>query len=483
MYLSFSVQKEKLYLLFYTVVGNLALINLGATVVYSAVVLPVLTNNTSPIVLNGKEIPLFASIIFLTRLVGCFLCPLTLNYGRRCTMIVSGISFFIGWTLIASSYSVIQLFVGRSITGIGVGFSAYSINIYFEEISTASLKQVIGTSTSIGMVFGILMVYLLGYVIKNNWRLIAAIFIVPSVLLVLCNIFFMSESPKFLLMKGQKEAAKIALLRIRGLREETKAFQDEFAEMVNYVEATKNHETSRKNQSDSSTGKEMKKRSYFAQSAEKLKSIRRVILLPEVWKPFVILNFYFFFTMFCGYVVLSYTVDVFIVLNITMDPFLSTTLVGLSQLIGIIIATCCNTRLGRRAMSIVSGVGISISWTVLILYLQFYESTRITAIPVACIIFYVGFGAYGFFSIPWALLAELYPTKYVSVLGQLTTLSVGLFNYVVVELYPMMVTQGKNAIFYYFLITSVVATIFVIIALPETKAKTKTEIEAGFKTS
>lgn len=32
-------------------------------------------------------------------------------------MIICGVFFFLGWSLIASSYNVIQLFVGRALTG------------------------------------------------------------------------------------------------------------------------------------------------------------------------------------------------------------------------------------------------------------------------------------------------------------------------------------------------------------------------------
>jgi len=79
------------------------------------------------------------------------------------------------------------------------------------------------------------------------------------------------------------------------------------------------------------------------------------------------------------------------------------------------------------------------------------------------------------------MIAELYPSKYINVLGQLTTLVASLCNYIAVQLYPMMVTQNRNATFYFYCIIAIIATIFLTIALPETRGKTKTEIEETFR--
>ncbi|TGZ33045.1 Facilitated trehalose transporter Tret1-2-like protein, partial [Temnothorax longispinosus] len=79
-------------------------------------------------------------------------------------------------------------------------------------------------------------------------------------------------------------------------------------------------------------------------------------------------------------------------------------------------------------------------------------------------------------SITYSLIAELYPSKYVNVL----VFSI-LYSFTTVQLYPMMVTQDRNATFYLYCITSIIATIFITIALLETRGKTKTQIEEVFR--
>lgn len=146
----------------------------------------------------------------------------------------------------------------------------------------------------------------------------------------------------WLLLKGRKEAARIALLRIRGLRQETIEFQEEFAKMVNYNELRKNLEKSRNCQSDSSSIKGTEEGLFLVKSVCKLK---RITLLPEVWKPFVILCLYFLFQQFSGlYVTITYTVDVITRINITTDPFLITVILGIIQVVGNVITACCSRR-------------------------------------------------------------------------------------------------------------------------------------------
>ncbi|XP_011062739.1 PREDICTED: uncharacterized protein LOC105151008 [Acromyrmex echinatior] len=91
-----------------------------------------------------------------------------MNYGRLCTMIVCGVNFSLGWILIASSYNVIQLFIGRMLTGIAMGICAAYVGIYLAEISITSWKTVITIIPNIALITGILIVYLLGFVLQDQ---------------------------------------------------------------------------------------------------------------------------------------------------------------------------------------------------------------------------------------------------------------------------------------------------------------------------
>ncbi|KYN06104.1 Facilitated trehalose transporter Tret1 [Cyphomyrmex costatus] len=82
---------------------------------------------------------------------------------------------------------------------------------------------------------------------------------------------------------------------------------------------------------------------------------------------------------------------------------------------------------------------------------------------------------------PWSMIGELYPTKYINILGSLTTTIAVSCSCIIIQLYPMMVTQNRNATFCFYCIISIIGTFFIIIALPETRGKTRTQIEETFK--
>ncbi|XP_011346550.1 facilitated trehalose transporter Tret1 isoform X2 [Ooceraea biroi] len=423
------------------------------------------------------------SLPVISQIFGCLLSLITMKYGRRCSMVIANATCSLGWIVIASSYSVTQLFIGRMLTGAAIGICATAVPIYLEEISTPSWREFLTITPNTGLAFGVVIVYFLGFLMQDNWRLIATLCIIPPTLSMLFTIFFIPESPVWLLTKCRKEAARIALLRIRGLLQETVEFREEFAKMANYNEQLKKLESEQSCRSDVSSTEETSDESSSTMSVwDKLKSILRTICLPEVWKPLAILNFYFIFQQFSGvYVITAYAVDMIVNAKITMDPFLITVVIGIIEVVVTLIAACCSSRIGRRTISIVSGIGMSISLGALGTYMQFFEDASVAVLPLVCILVFVTFASFGFLVIPWAMIGELYPTKYVSVLGPLTTFFACVFNFGALQLYPTMVTQDETATIYFYCLISVVATFYLTIALPETRGKTKQQIEEAFR--
>ena len=78
------------------------------------------------------------------------------------------------------------------------------------------------------------------------------------------------------------------------------------------------------------------------------------------------------------------------------------------------------------------------------------------------------------------MIGELYPTKYVHILGPVTTCMCGLFNFSTLYLYPTLRVFGPVTFIYFYSIVSFAATIFVIFALTETVGKSKQEIEEQY---
>ncbi|XP_020286898.1 facilitated trehalose transporter Tret1-like isoform X2 [Pseudomyrmex gracilis] len=475
MYPRLNLRREVLFLLFYTILCNLNMIAIGSMWGYTSVALPILRkNNTSSITLNDTETFLFLTLTLINQIVGSLLCLVAMKYGRRCAMISASVTSLAGWLLIASSYNVIQLLAGRVLTGMSFGLSLSPSTVYIGEIAISSWKECLTAVPIASMSIGIFYVYLLGFLIQDSWKLIAIFCIIPSLLFVFC-IFIIPESPGWLLVKGRKEAARNALLRIRGLHRETREFEEEFARLISYIESKKNEmfQLTCLSTDVSSANKESSS-SLTSNAWNKLKNIWTIMRLPEVWKPLVILNVYFLIMQFNGmYTVIVYSVTMVINAKITMDPRLVTVIIGLIMMIMSFVTVGCSPRIGRRTISIVSNVGMSISMGGLAMYTQFFEKINIGEIPLI-------FGSFGLM-IPWALIGELYPTKYVGVLGPLTNFFTILCTAVNVHIYPLMVRWNKVAtIFYCYSAMSFLIAIYTTI-LPETRGKSKTQIEEIFR--
>ena len=173
---------------------------------------------------------------------------------------------------------------------------------------------------------------------------------------------FLPESPRWLLTKGRVEDAKKALLKLRGCQEATQDFEVEFSEMINYSKleynlGRKNSKAENFNSEDIAMVSKFDPKDFKPEDIDKenkhgtsIKSIWMDVLkllgyfkLPEVWKPFLIINCFFFFTHFSGCVVMmTYTVNVVENAGALENPFLITIIIGVCLMIGDILLISCS---------------------------------------------------------------------------------------------------------------------------------------------
>lgn len=91
-------------------------------------------------------------------------------------------------------------------------------------------------------------------------------------------------------------------------------------------------------------------------------------------------------------------------------------------------------------------------------------------------------GSFGFLALPWAMIGEIYPTKFVNYLGPITTSMCGIYNFISIQVYPSIADHDDGfKIIYMYSSVSILTTFFIVFALPETFRKSKTEIENQFK--
>ena len=143
--------------------------------------------------------------------------PLSTHRGRLLTMRITTIFFITGPLLSSLAPSITVMALGRVISGIGAGAALVVVPIYIAEVAPPKSKGLFGALTQITVNTGILIAQLLGYFLSygNMWRIVLAV--AGMIGLVQCvGLFFIPESPQWLVSKGRTKLAKTVLTRIRG---------------------------------------------------------------------------------------------------------------------------------------------------------------------------------------------------------------------------------------------------------------------------
>jgi MFS family permease len=233
------------------------------------------------------------------------------------------------------------LFFGRVMTGVASGMASIPAAVYIGEMATNRYRGMLVTWPSLGMSVGILLVYLLGWAIQDDWRLVSGITIAVPLLASALAFFCLKESPFWLLTKGREKDANESFRWIRGVSEDelmAVEMRAEFEEMVQNAKrrAKKQDEdpqisTITNIMNDNPTLSSGKRQSRFQKAWRHICSLGS----PDAWKPLVIHNLYFFFMQFGGIqVVAAYAVDIMKSAGVTMDSYGATVLLGGVQMLG-----------------------------------------------------------------------------------------------------------------------------------------------------
>lgn len=406
-----------------------------------------------------------ASIASIATPLGCFLSgPISDKFGRKTAIIWINIVGLIGWILIAVAFycptnQYVILLIGRIITGLSTGLASMPASVYMAEVSCSKLRSVFTTWNAIFFSFGILVVYALGYCLKNNWGTVAIITAILPTVGLLTIWLLIPESPTWLISKNRMEEAHINLCKIYGVPTHNITVLEEIQSLVNYKTNDKTNITY-----DNKT------------CLSQLKQL----LQPSCLKPFVLVLTYFFFQQFSGsFVVVFYAIDIVKDAGVTMDPYSAIVTVAITRFFSSILVSFLSKKYGRRPLSIVSGAGMTICMISLAIYL--FLAYKNTWLPIVLLIVYFFTSTLGFLTMPFAMAAECFPGEVRGTATGLITCIAYIFNFITVKLFPNMVeTMKSEGVFCFYGGMALVGTIFIVVFLPETKGKTLQEIEEYF---
>ncbi|XP_012271535.1 facilitated trehalose transporter Tret1 [Orussus abietinus] len=372
--------------------------------------------------------------------------------GRKNAMLGLVVPFTIGWALIIWANSFAMFCIGRFITGLSGGAFCVTAPMYTGEIAQNEIRGSLGSYFQLMLTAGILCSYVLGTVL-NMFQLSIVSAVVPLVFFGI--FFFMPETPTYYLKKGDEDAARASLVRLRGPRYDVEP----------ELQA---------------------QRESLDEAARNAVSVFKAFRSKAAVKGLVVAFGLMLFQQLSGVnAIIFYAGDIFQKAEGTDDPEVadrSAIIVGVMQVVAVFVSTLIVDRLGRRLLLLVSSVAMCLATLVLGVYFYLSSSGQnidnIRWLPLVSVCGFIILFSLGFGPIPWMMMGELFASNIKGIAGSSACLFNWLIAFIVTKFYSDLENAlGAHVTFWIFSGVCALGTAFVFLQVPETKGKTLDEIQ------
>lgn len=408
-------------------------------------------------------------LVVSSALIGCIIGGfmggiVSLRLGRKKGLMLAAILFLISaigssmpelfvTSVGALDHTFVYLFIGyRVIGGIGVGLASMLSPLYIAEMSPPEIRGKLVSFNQFAIIFGMLIVYFVNYFIalqgnddwldKIGWRFMFASETIPAILFLIL-LFFIPETPRYLVIKNQDAKALKILERINGaikaniiLEEIKSSLEDKSGNILSFGAL-----------------------------------IIVIGILLSVFQQFVGIN-----------VVLYYAPEIFKTMGSGTDfALLQTIIVGAINLTFTVVAIITVDKYGRKPLQIIGALGMAISMFSLG-FIFFIDA--IGMVSLVFMLVYVACFALSWGPVTWVLLSEIFPNR---IRGKAMAIAVAaqwISNFMVSSTFPFLnnstfLTEKFNHGFAYWIygLMGVLAAWFVWKLVPETKGKSLEEME------
>ncbi|CAL0331656.1 unnamed protein product [Lupinus luteus] len=163
---------------------------------------------------------LIVSMSFLTgTVVTIFSGTVADLIGRRPLLITSSIMFIISGLVMLWAHSVTIVILSRILNGVAISLASALTPLYISEIAPPDIRGQLTTLTQFSCSGGMFLAYILVFsmsLVESSWRVTLAVISIPSVAYFFLTLFYLPESPRWLVSKGRIAEAEKILKRLRG---------------------------------------------------------------------------------------------------------------------------------------------------------------------------------------------------------------------------------------------------------------------------
>lgn len=143
--------------------------------------------------------------------------------GRRPMLIISSVLYFVSGLVMLWSPNVYVLCIARLLDGFGIGLAVTLVPIYISETAPSDIRGLLNTlpqfTGSGGMFLSYCMVFGMSLLPSPSWRLMLGVLSIPSLIYFVLTVFYLPESPRWLVSKGRMLEAKKVLQQLRGVED------------------------------------------------------------------------------------------------------------------------------------------------------------------------------------------------------------------------------------------------------------------------
>lgn len=379
---------------------------------------------------------------------GGFLADL---FGRRVTTLLTAIVFAVGAIATALAPMLSWLIVGRIVVGFGIGFASFVAPLYISEIAPPNLRGGLVSLNQLAITVGIVLAYLVDYAFAGieGWRWMLGLAVIPAIILGI-GIWFVPDSPRWLMSRGSVKQAAIVLRKIRG----TSNVDYELQEIQQ--------------------GLNQQKASWSEVFSATVRPALYVGVGLAIFQQFSGIN-----------TVIYYAPQIFQLSGFqsASAAILATFSVGIINVLLTLVAIRYIDKLGRRPLLIGGLAGMALSLSMLGLAFRLpHSSSALGWIAVASLMLYVGTFAISLGPIFWLLISEIYPQKVRGRAASVATMvNWGANLLVSLTFLTLLNLLGPSNTFWLYGLICLVALGFTYFLVPETKGRTLEEIESQWR--
>lgn len=391
------------------------------------------------------------SAILIGAIVGSAVSgPLTDRLGRKKVVLIAALVFCVGAIGSAVSPDTGVLILFRIVLGLAVGTASTMVPMYLSEMAPTRIRGALSSLNQLMITIGILLAYIVNYLFApgERWRWMLGLAFVPGAILFI-GMLFLPESPRWLLKHGNESEARLVLNHLR----QGEGVEEEIREIKHANEVERGG----------------------------WRDVTAPWVRPAVW---LAIGLAVFQQIIGCNTVIYYAPTTFTAVGLgSSAAILGSVGIGSVQVVMTLIAVRLIDRVGRKPLLVAGSIGMSLSLFVLGFTHMAMGNTTVSGwTTLVCLAVYIFFFSISWGPVVWVMLSEIFPLGIRGIGMGIGAVANWGANLIVSLTFPsLLALLGISWVFILYGAMGILALIFVIRMVKETKGRSLEEIELDLR--